>query len=111
MDSDNERVLKKIEELMEQRGITRYKLAKDSGINNLTLTTILNERSTISWQNINKICKAMGISFLDFFALVDLDPTQRTSADFPFLEWEARSADHERLVVKIMKDIQEQLKQ
>ena len=42
---DNESVLRKIEELMTQRGYTRYKLSKLSGVSKSTLTTIFNRKA------------------------------------------------------------------
>lgn len=45
---ENERLLAKIEELMKQRGYSRYRLSQLSGIKQSTLTTMFNKRSTVS---------------------------------------------------------------
>ena len=68
---DNESVLKKIEELMRQRGYTKYKLAKLSGISKSTITTIFNKRSTVSLYNLSRICCAFNLTLSEFFAMME----------------------------------------
>lgn len=71
---ENERLLQKIEELMAQRGFTRYRLSQLSGIKQSTLTTMFNKRSTISIENLVKISQAFGMKCSEFLSLVEEDP-------------------------------------
>lgn len=107
---DNESILKKIEELMEIRGMSRYKLSKLSGIKQSTLTTMLNKRSVVSVSNLEKICHAFGISMSDFFAMLEGKRPQNGCLDFPSSEWEPLSTEHKQMLVGIMQMFQNYLK-
>ena len=63
---ENERLLAKIEELMKQRGYSRYRLSQLSGIKQSTLTTMFNKRSTVSIDTLTKISKAFGMKCSEF---------------------------------------------
>ena len=80
---DNESVLKKIEELMLQRGYTRYMLAKVSGISKSTITTIFNRRSTMSLYNLSKVCRAFDLTLSEFFSMLEGKTENGLLQDFP----------------------------
>ena len=111
---ENERLLQKIEELMAQRGFTRYRLSQLSGIKQSTLTTMFNKRSTISIENLVKISQAFGMKCSEFLSLVEEDPKKNTAKDFPICEWEALNKDRKHVVVlmmRLLKDEQVENKQ
>lgn len=111
---ENERLLQKIEELMAQRGFTRYRLSQLSGIKQSTLTTMFNKRSTISIENLVKISQAFGMKCSEFLSLVEEDPEKNTAKDFPIYEWEALNKDRKHVVVlmmRLLKDEQVGIKQ
>lgn len=111
---ENERLLQKIEELMAQRGFTRYRLSQLSGIKQSTLTTMFNKRSTISIENLVKISQAFGMKCSEFLSLVEEDPKKNTAKDFPICEWEALNKDCKHVVVlmmRLLKDEQVENKQ
>ena len=99
---DNERILRKIEELMELRGMTRYRLSKMSGIKQSTLTTMLNKRSVISISSLDKICRAFGLQLSEFFAMIEENREQDGLTDFPVAEWEPLPSEHKQVLVGIM---------
>ena len=93
---ENERLLLKIEELMKQRGYSRYRLSQLSGIKQSTLTTMFNKRSTVSIDTLTKISKA-------FLSLVEDGPDENTAKDFPVCEWEALNKERKHVVVLMMR--------
>ena len=107
---DNERILRKIEELMELRGMTRYRLSKMSGIKQSTLTTMLNKRSVISISSLDKICRAFGLQLSEFFAMIEENREQDGLTDFPVAEWEPFPSEHKQVLVGIMQLFRNYLK-
>ena len=91
---ENERLLLKIEELMKQRGYSRYRLSQLSGIKQSTLTTMFNKRSTVSIDTLTKISKAFGMRCSEFLSLVE---------DGPVCEWEALNKERKHVVVLMMR--------
>ena len=80
---ENERLLAKIEELMKQRGYSRYRLSQLSGIKQSTLTTMFNKRSTVSIDTLTKISKAFGMKCSEFLSLVEDTPEEHTGLKIP----------------------------
>ena len=110
---ENERLLAKIEDLMKQRGYSRYRLSQLSGIKQSTLTTMFNKRSTVSIDTFNKISQAFGMKCSEFLSLVEDDPEANTAKDFPVCEWEALNKDRKHVVVlmmRLLKDEQAEIK-
>lgn len=107
---DNERILNEIEELMRQRGMTRYRLSKASGIKHSTLTTMLNKRSIISISNLNKISHAFGLRLSEFISLVEDEKDGKRANDFPFSEWEPLTPEYKHLLVYMMQGMREEMK-
>ena len=99
---DNESELKKIEELMRQRGYTRYKLAKLSGVSKSTITTIFNKRSTISLYNLSKICRAFNLTLSEFFAMLEGKPEAGIIQEFPLEWWSSLPPEKRRQVSAVM---------
>lgn len=100
---ENERLLLKIEELMKQRGYSRYRLSQLSGIKQSTLTTMFNKRSTVSIDTLTKISKAFGMRCSEFLSLVEDGPDENTAKDFPVCEWEALNKERKHVVVLMMR--------
>ena len=97
---ENERLLLKIEELMKQRGYSRYRLSQLSGIKQSTLTTMFNKRSI---DTLTKISKAFGMRCSEFLSLVEDGPDENTAKDFPVCEWEALNKERKHVVVLMMR--------
>ena len=104
---ENERLLLKMEELMKQRGYSRYRLSQLSGIKQSTLTTMFNKRSTVSIDTLTKISKAFGVALEIRVLVVEDDPEKNTSKDFPVYEWEALNKDRKHVVVLMMQLLRE----
>lgn len=99
---DNEVVLEKLEQLMAARNISRYRLAKLSGIKLSTVTTIFNKRSTVSILNLSKMCSAFDLTLSEFFASIEGDPDSSVMCDFPMDWWRSLTDDERRKVSSMM---------
>lgn len=60
-------VVKKIEKLCKQREWTEYRLAKEAGIAQSTLSNLIHRGNNPSITTLDKICKAFGMTIAEFF--------------------------------------------
>lgn len=94
----------RITQLMEERKWTAYKLAKECGLPQSTITNLF-ARSTIpSIPTLETICKGLGITLSQFFAdgeLVQLTPEQQKL----FNEWVTLSSEDKLLVEQLVKKL------
>ena len=88
---DENYVINRIEELCEKRQMTRYRLAQVSGIEQSTLSNLLNRKSLPNIITLSKICDGFGITLSQFF----MSEEQRHVLD----TW-LSLADEERVLVK-----------
>ena len=61
-------VIKRINDIMKNQGMTRYQLAKISGLSQSTLSNMNTRNTTLSIPTIEMICNALNISLSQFFA-------------------------------------------
>ncbi|MCI6676321.1 MAG: helix-turn-helix domain-containing protein [Clostridiales bacterium] len=66
--TDEDYVIKRIEELCEQKHWSRYRLAKASGIPHSTIFNMMNRTNTPTISTLIKICNGFGITLSQFFA-------------------------------------------
>lgn len=96
---DENYVINRIEELCEKRQMTRYKLAQASGIEQSTLSNLLNRKSLPNIITLSKICDGFGITLSQFFTegdkVVNLSEEQRKVLDI----WLSLT-DEERILVR-----------
>lgn len=62
-----EYVAKRLEELCETQGITKYRLAQLTDLSQTTIANIINAKSSPTIQTLTLICDAFGISLPQFF--------------------------------------------
>ena len=67
-------IIERIEQLCEQKHISRYRLAQRSGIAQSSLSTLLNRKSVPTFQTLEKICEGFDISLAQFFSEDDEFP-------------------------------------
>ena len=65
---DEDYVIKRIEELCENKHWTKYRLAKESGIPHSTIFNMLKRMNTPTISTLIKICNGLGITLSQFFA-------------------------------------------
>ena len=61
-------VQKRIKDLMELRGWTDYRLAKEAGLSHSTVTNIFKRNNAPTIPTLESICKAFGITLSQFFS-------------------------------------------
>ena len=70
-------VLERLQKLMDARGWSMYRLAKESGLTESTISNIYRRNAIPSIVTLESICKGFGITLSQFFAegeLVELTP-------------------------------------
>lgn len=94
----------RIVQLMKERRWTAYRLAKESGLPQSTITNLFKRSTTPSIPTLETICAGLGITLGQFFAegeLVELTQEQR---EF-FHEWALLSVEDKLLVEQLVKKL------
>ncbi len=87
----------RIKQIMKVRGWSEYRLAKESGVPQSTISNIFNRNYQPSIASLEIICKAFGITLAQFFAdgnFVELTDEQN---EF-FQRWAALKPEQKRLI-------------
>ena len=91
-------VVKRINDIMKNQGMSRYQLAKISGLSQSTLSNMNTRNTTPSIPTVEMICNALNISLAQFFAneneqLYPVDYRQKEMLDlFIMLDHEQQEA-------------------
>lgn len=94
-------VLGRVKRLMEQRGWSVYRLGKESGLAQSTLSHVFRKDSEPTISTLETICKAFGMTFGEFFAdgeLMPLTEEQRGLLD----KWALLTAEQKELVLNML---------
>lgn len=59
---------KRIRQLMDERGWTDYRLAKESGLSHSTVTNMFNRNNAPTLPTLEAVCRAFGITLSQFFS-------------------------------------------
>lgn len=92
----------RIKKMMDERGWTEYRLAKNSGLSESTLANIFNRKSQPSLPTVKAICDAFGITMSQFFAeyeMVELSPALKEV----FNLWTPLTPEQKNVVLQVMK--------
>ena len=95
-------VLARLRSLLQARGWTEYRLAKESKLNESTIANIYRRNNVPTVATLEAICKAFGITLSEFFAdseMVELTPELRELFD----KW-IRLSPNQKNAVKTMID-------
>ena len=65
-------VLERLRVLLDERGWTEYRLAKECGLSESTIANIFRRNSVPSITTLESICNGFGITLSQFFADVDM---------------------------------------
>lgn len=94
-------VLGRIKRLMEQRGWSVYRLGKESGLAQSTLSHVFRKDSEPTISTLETICKAFGMTLGEFFAdgeLLPLTEEQRSLLD----KWAMLTTEQKQLVLNMI---------
>ena len=91
---------KRIKQLMEERGWTDYRLAKESGLSHSTVTNMFNRNNAPTLPTLEAVCRAFGITLSQFFSdgngPAEFTVEQRTL----FSKWSALNDKQKKVSVK-----------
>lgn len=94
-------VLERIETLMKQRNWTVYRLAKESGLSQSTLSHVFRKDSEPTISTLETICRTFGVTLSQFFAdddFISLTNEQKTL----LAKWGALSPEQKQLIISMM---------
>lgn len=95
------KVIDRIEQLMNQRGWSVYRLGKESGLSQSTLAHVFRKDSEPTISTLETICNTFGITLSQFFAegdFVSLTSEQRDVLD----KWASLSDEQKELVLNMI---------
>ena len=96
--------IKRLRELLIERGWSEYRLMKESGLAQSTISNIFRRNSIPSIPTLEAICKALGITLSQFFAegeFAFLSPDQLKLIYF----WSSLSGEQKKLIFLIMQQM------
>ena len=96
---------KRIKQLMEERGWTDYRLAKESGLSHSTVTNMFNRNNAPTLPTLEAVCRAFGITLSQFFSEgngpAEFTEEQRTL----FSKWSSLSAIQKEALLHLIDSI------
>ena len=93
---------KRIKQLMEERGWTDYRLAKESNLSHSTVTNMFNRNNAPTLPALEAICKAFGITLAQFFSESDEPNALTPEQQEVFSRWSSLSDEQKRLLLDLM---------
>lgn len=101
-----EYVLQKIKELLDERGWTLYRLAKEAGVSYSTLSNTFQRDNVPSIPTLIQVCEGFGITLTEFFDEDGGTVKQLTVMDEQMLaDFHRLPADHKKLVTAYMQGL------
>lgn len=94
----------KIKELLAQRGWTAYRLSKNSGLAESTITNILKRNTVPSIPTLEAICKGFGITISQFFAdgkMIEITPDISELIQY----YTVLSAEQKEIAIQLLKNM------
>ena len=97
--------LQRLHQLLDERGWSEYRLAKNCGLSNSTIANIYHRNTIPSISTLEAICTSFGISLSQFFAegdMVELTAEQKEM----FSAWSSLSKDQKEVLnqlIRVMK--------
>lgn len=98
-------VLVRLQELMDARGWSEYRLAKESGLSNSTISNIFRRNNSPTIPTLETLCAAFGLSLSQFFAdkndPVELNEDQKLL----FEKWSTLTAKQKEVILAVIKEM------
>lgn len=103
--SDENYIIDRIEQLCEQKQMSRYRIAQKSGISQSSISTLLNRQSVPTIQTLEKICKGLDMTLAQFFSEDDELPNLTEEQKRLLTTWNAMNEQEKALVEAYMQGI------
>ena len=98
-------VLMRLQKLMDARGWSEYRLAKESGLSNSTISNIFRRNNSPTIPTLETLCAAFGLSLSQFFSdgdePVELTPDQKILFD----KWITLTARQKEIILAIIEEL------
>lgn len=94
-------VLERIKQLMEQRDWSVYRLCKESGLAQSTLSHVFHKDSEPTISTLDTICKAFGMTLGEFFIEGELVPLTKEQRDL-LDKWAQLTVEQKQLVLNMI---------
>ena len=91
----------RIKDMMEERGWTEYRLAKESGLSHSTVTNMFKRNNAPTLPTLEAVCVAFGITLAQFFAEgnpLELTDEQQTL----YAKWSSLTEKQRNLLLELM---------
>ena len=96
-------VSERIKQMMEKRGWTIYRLGKESGLPQSTLSHIFRKDSEPTLSTLETICEAFHVTLSEFFSESEGEPIVLTAEQRNILDkWARLSAEQKELVLNLI---------
>lgn len=93
---------KRIKQLMEERGWTEYRLAKEADLAHSTVTNMFNRNNAPTRPTLEAVCQAFGITLAQFFSEGN-DPAQLTEEQrILFSAWSSLNEEQKKALLQLM---------
>ena len=108
MDGDSDMdVNDRLRKMLEERGLTTYKMAELSGLSHTTLANVFKRNTVPSISTLQAICKGFGITLSQFFAegdMVEMTPDLKELFDV----WVNLTPKTKSAVLQMLKSMKEE---
>lgn len=94
-----ETINKRVSQLCKMRGISYYRLAKESGLSESVLSSIRRNKNLPSLDTLEKICKAVNITMSEFFNSELFETCQHAKKLYIALWQELSANDKEKVLI------------
>ncbi len=97
----------RLQNLMKERGWSEYRLAKEAGISQTTITNLFKRNNLPTLPTLEALCGAFGITLAQFFMedeLIELTPSQKNL----LVKWNTLSSEQKNIIQKLIDTIYEE---
>ncbi|MBO4558608.1 MAG: helix-turn-helix transcriptional regulator [Lachnospiraceae bacterium] len=98
-------IIKRIEDLVRERGWSDYRLAAESGLSASTIANMHRRNTIPSIATLEAICRAFGITVSQFFEddldIVHLDKDQKEL----FMKWKGLTDSQKQLIMALIQEL------
>lgn len=91
---------KRIKQLMEERGWTDYRLAKEANLSHSTIANIFNRNNAPTLPTLEAVCKAFGITLAQFFSEGSSALTEEQQT--LFAKWSTLTDEQKKILLDLM---------
>ena len=93
---------KRIRHLMEERGWTDYRLAKESGLSHSTVTNMFNRTNAPTLPTLEAVCRAFGITLAQFFSEGNNPNSLTEEQQKLFSRWSTLTDEQREILLALM---------